>query len=171
MARPPIPPPPIKPSEKKTTLPEKDEFIDAPVPFMARPPQQSPRSPPAHSPQAASIMGMPTTSRGPPLFIKIEKYREVVNNLHKLKTYSLSLRDALDALAEIEKELQQGISLTHMALEKFNETIAVIDAKMTRMTPDDTEDHPRDVEELDKYAHELQDQMEKIRRELKNISF
>jgi len=53
--------------------------------------------------------------KGPPLFIKLEKYQDVINTIHKLKTFSLSLRDALDALADVEKELQTGMSLAHKA--------------------------------------------------------
>ena len=35
----------------------------------------------------------------PPLFIKIEKYKEVIQSIQQLRAYALSLRDALDALA------------------------------------------------------------------------
>jgi predicted component of type VI protein secretion system len=105
--------------------------------------------------------------KGPPLFIKIEKYREVVNNLHKLKTYSLSLRDALDALADIEKELQHGLSITHKALDRFNSIIASLDAKISRIPPQEVE--LPDMGEIDSYARELHEQMDKIRSDLKNI--
>lgn len=109
------------------------------------------------------------TESSPPLFIKIDKYRDVVGQLHMLKTYALSLRDALDALAELEKELQNGLAVTHRALDKFNTTIATIDSKLSRLPPKDTDLPPQDMGEMDEFVGGLHNQMDKIRKELKNL--
>lgn len=108
--------------------------------------------------------------KSPPLFIKIDKYRDVVNSLYKLKSYSLGLRDALDALADIEKELQKGLSITHQALDNFNTTIASLDSKITRISPQEVNSSPVE-DEMEDYVKELHDQMERIRQELKSVSF
>ena len=103
------------------------------------------------------------------MFIKIDKYRDVVDSLHKLKSYSLSLRDALDALADIQKELQHGISLTQRALDKFNTTISAIDAKITRATPREV-DHVPAEGEMSNYVKDLHKQMERIKKDLGSIN-
>jgi hypothetical protein len=101
----------------------------------------------------------------PPVFIKIDKYSDVVRNLQRLKTYALSLRDALDALSDIEKEITTGISLAHKALDDFNSTIAVLDSKLLRASAieDMDVDKPEDV---DRYIKGIYEQMEKIKAEL-----
>ncbi|MBI4182291.1 MAG: hypothetical protein HY520_04975 [Candidatus Aenigmarchaeota archaeon] len=107
--------------------------------------------------------------RGPPLFIKIEKYQEVVNTLHKLKTFSLSLRDALDALADVERELRNGVVIAHKALDHFNQTIATLDTKISRLPPEEDMDlaERQDMGEMDAYVQNLHQQVQKIRHDLK----
>jgi hypothetical protein len=107
----------------------------------------------------------------PPLFIKIDKYSEVVKNMHKLKSYSLGLRDALDALADIEKELSTGLTIANRALDNFNTIISLLDAKLLRMSGVDVGMRKEDVpEELDDYIRQVYNQMEKVKHELKTIS-
>ena len=123
------------------------------------------RSPGRASPPG--VLGMPeTVSSGPPVFIKIDKYREVVEQLHTLKSCSLSLRDALDALAEVERELQQGLSMSHRALDKFNTIITNIDSKITRV-PSKGSGRTDEGEELENYVRGVHDQMEKVKKGLK----
>ncbi len=105
----------------------------------------------------------------PPVFIKIDKYTDIIKNLQKLKTYSLSLRDALDAMSDIEKELTTGISISNKALDDFNTIIAVLDSKLLRANAIDDFDAgaPDDVE---RYIKGIYEQMDKIKTELKDIS-
>ena len=104
----------------------------------------------------------------PPVFIKIDKYTEIVKNLSRLKSYALSLRDALDALADIEKEITTGISIAHKALDDFNTTIAVLDSKLLRASAikDMTVNEPDDV---DNYIKGIYDQMDRIKAELRSL--
>lgn len=104
----------------------------------------------------------------PPVFIKIDKYTEIVKNINKLKSYALSLRDTLDALADIEKELTTGISIAHKALDDFNAIIAVMDSKLLRANA------IKDMEvsstaDVDNYVKGIYSQMEKIKSELKGL--
>jgi len=162
MAKPPIPLAPKKPAHRRAPL----------LPGRRMPP---PPKPPAHEKHRPSPIPEEDTiqpeasGKGPPLFIKIDKYRDVVDSLHKLKSYSLSLRDALDALADIQKELQHGISLTQRALDKFNTTISAIDAKITRATPREV-DHVPAEGEMSNYVKDLHKQMERIKKDLGSIN-
>lgn len=162
MTKPPIPPAPGKPSGKIPLPPPRipDSFLPpAPAKGLPKPPSR----------RRADLQDV--AGKGPPLFIKIDKYRDVVDQLDKLKTYSLSLRDALDALADIEKELQRGITITHRALDKFNTIIASLDTKITRMPPQDVEQPELpEMAETAEYVKGLHEQMERIKRELGNLS-
>lgn len=113
----------------------------------------------------------------PPLFIKVEKYRDVIQNLEKLRSYSLSLRDALDALSDLEKELQTGLAVCHRALDNFNNIISMLDAKLSRAQIKEREletvetemrvETPREIEE---FVSGLHKQMERIKQDLRTVS-
>jgi hypothetical protein len=106
----------------------------------------------------------------PPLFIKIDKYQEVVENMQKLKSLALSLRDALDALADIEKELTTGISIAHKALDDFNTIISMMNSKFTRVGEIGTGKSAGTSGEVNAYVKDIYSQMDKIRQDLKNVS-
>lgn len=111
-----------------------------------------------------------SSSAAPPLFIKIDKYQEVVDSLVKLKSISLSLRDALDALADIEKELTTGINISHKALDDFNTIISILDSKLMRMGELGTGRGKQSPGDLNTYVRGIYDQMDKIKQDLKNVS-
>ena len=107
----------------------------------------------------------------PPVFIKIDKYKDIIQNIQRLKTYALSLRDALDALNDIEKELKTGIQITQRALDDFNNIIGMLDSKLIRMAGGEEGDIEGQVpEHMDDYIKGVYDQISKIRDELRTIS-
>ncbi len=109
----------------------------------------------------------PDTSISPPLFIKVDKYTELVKDIQKLKSISLALRDALDALSDVEKELVSGISLAHKTLDDFNQLLSNLDSKLLRVHT--LEETPIDTKEVDEYIKNVYNQIEKIKQELKMI--
>jgi hypothetical protein len=108
----------------------------------------------------------------PPLFIKLDKYGEMVSNMDKLKATALTLRDALDALDDVEKELRNGLAITQKALDNFNMVVAALDTKLLRVDRDDSEAPERKAapREVDSYIKDVYDQVERIKGELRGIS-
>lgn len=108
-----------------------------------------------------------------PLFIKIDKYNDLVENVHKLKSFALSMRDVLDALAEMQNQIGKGLEVAHKTLDRFNQTISLTDARLMRSQVGDTDirnsekninaDSPEDIE---KYVRELHDQIRRIKTDL-----
>ncbi|RLJ08305.1 MAG: hypothetical protein DRP12_00800 [Candidatus Aenigmatarchaeota archaeon] len=101
----------------------------------------------------------------PPLFIKIDKYNEVVRNLNRLRDFTLKLRDALHTVASIERDLQESIESVHRALDRVNEALGSLDDLLLRAF----KEKPASREELEAYVRELYQQMERIKSELKSI--
>ncbi|MCK5022980.1 MAG: hypothetical protein KAS04_02300, partial [Candidatus Aenigmarchaeota archaeon] len=60
-------------------------------------------------PQPRPMMRAPS-SNSPPLFIKVDKYRDIVKDIRDLKSHILNMRDALDVLGDMQKEVTNGIS-------------------------------------------------------------
>jgi len=138
-----------------------DEELDVPPKHLTPPPK----------PQTEAV------DKTPPLFIKVERYKDIVRSIQQLRSYALSLRDALDALSDLEKELQTGLSICHKALDKFNTLISMLDARLSRTRGAEKEvraaaeelktETPKDIES---YVRALHEQMERIREDLKAIS-
>jgi hypothetical protein len=176
----PAPAPPVKPDETgwmetpPEPIPRAAPRKEAPLPMPAassggldsitpfRLPQTGGKAAMEEATEAVGIHG------SPPVFIKIDKYTDIVKNLQRLKSYAMNLRDALDALADIEKELTTGISISHKALDDFNTTIAILDSKLLRASAIKDFD-AENAGDMDKYIKGIYDQMEKIKSELKSI--
>ena len=109
--------------------------------------------------------------KAPPLFIKVDKYREVVDNIQRMKSLALSMRDALDALADIEKELTTGISIAHKALDDFNTIISTMDSKLTRVGEISGGTNPSSTSgQINSYVRDIYSQMDRIKGELDSVA-
>lgn len=146
--------------EKKLPLPPEPPKIEVPRPEDFEKVEESVES--------LHAKPMPVSEqKAPPLFIKVERYKDIIKNIQELKSYALGLRDALDALADIEKELRSGLELTNRALDKFNTIVSLLDAKLLKFREGETiAEVPK---EMDEYVKGLYDQVEKIRHELRMI--
>ncbi len=98
----------------------------------------------------------------PPLFIKIDKYRDVLKNVQELKSFSVGLRDAMDAIADVEHALKAGMDIANKAL------LSMLDAKLIRIEGIEEAD-VQTPKEIDDYVKGLYDQIERIKHELRTI--
>lgn len=83
-------------------------------------------------PPAAPRPPMAPVSKSPPLFIKVDKYRDIVKNIRNLKSYILNLRDAIDVLEDMQKEISNGINVAHKTLDELNIIISNLDSFFLR---------------------------------------
>lgn len=120
----------------------------------------------------------------PPLFIKVDKYREVLRNIRNLRSYILNLRDALDVLEDIQKELTNGVHVAQRTLDELNIIISSLDSFFLK--PHIVEHHEREEEmeeegyrphhpearspkEVEGYVRNVYGELEKLRSQLKSI--
>jgi hypothetical protein len=176
MPMPPLPPPKPKafPEEPRTDLDLLLGRRAAPfmpkvsIPEASRPYAARTAEPPARKFERQELRPSTKFSEAEetsPVFIKIEKYTEIVKSLHDLKSYALGLRDALDALADVEKEIRNGLDISQRALDRFNQAIAVLDSKLVKLKGADSA--PDMPEEIDGYIKGLYGQVEKLKQELR----
>ena len=177
---PPIPvpassPPPLPVPIDANTLPE-----NSPPPGMPRGYQRRPPPVPRAEPPAAAAPPSPVPD-SPPLFIKVDKYREVVKNLMEAKSFILNLRDALDALSDVQKEISNGVQVAHKTLDELNENLASLDTFFIRPGRVQGAAAPkpenRGIEEemipqkppVDNYVKDVYGQLERLRTQLKTL--
>jgi hypothetical protein len=108
----------------------------------------------------------------PPVFVKVERYRELLEDIQKLRSYSLGLRDALDAMNEIEKEMKTAMTLTNKVLDKVNMIISSLDMKLLKKTGLSPGETPsvKPPEEVETYLKGIYDQVDKLKTELQTLS-
>jgi hypothetical protein len=152
------PPPPPLPSAPQPPAQQPPPGFD----MAGMPPRQAKQLPATGYHRAAH-----TRKPSPPLFIKIDKYRELVQNIKELRSNALNLRDALDALTDIEKELRNGIAITQSSLDRFNSIISTLDSKLLKVgAEEEIVEVPR---EMDNYVKDLYDHVERIKHDLRTI--
>ncbi len=108
----------------------------------------------------------------PPVFVKLERYREILEDVQKLRSYSLGLRDALDAMGEIEKEFKTAMSLTNKVLDKVNIIISSLDMKLLQKSGPNMDTLPpiKPPEDVDNYVKGIYEQIDKLKAELQSIA-
>jgi hypothetical protein len=148
-----------EPSEEPMEMIEEEEDSE-----IRREVQQKPR--PRIEPRSA-------VSQSPPLFIKVDKYKEIIQRIQELRSFALSMRDALDALSDIEKEIRVGLTIAEKALDKFNSNLSILDSYLLRTHGVETEmsgSAKETPEEIEGYVRSMNEQIDKIKGELEAIS-
>jgi hypothetical protein len=118
----------------------------------------------------------PPAPESPPIFIKVDKYRNIIRNIRDLKSYLLNLRDALDVLEDMQKEVANGIEVAHKTLDELNMIISNLDSFFMR--PQGIEHHMEEEMsepgrmspgEAENYMKGVSTQLEKLRAQLRAI--
>jgi len=123
-------------------------------------------------------------SGSPPLFIKVDKYREVLRNIRNLRSYILNLRDALDVLEDMQKELANGVHVAQRTVDELNIILSSLDSFFLKPHVVEHEEREEEMEEVYKprhpeapapkevegYVRNVYGELEKLRNQLKSIS-
>ena len=89
----------------------------------------------------------------PPLFIKLDRYKELAKQIKRLKSISMGMRDALDALNEIEREIANGVVIANRSLEELSGIINELDLRFAKVKEAEEGRIPRDAEEYVKKGY------------------
>jgi hypothetical protein len=166
--------------------------VDSEQMMLKRPPEQ-PAPPRFGAPPARNMKGADFTVRSapvmrppepvraapanpqsqgisPPLFIKVEKYKDIVSQIQSLRSQSLTLRDALDALFEMEKEIKNGLDMAQKTLDNFNTTLLALDGMLIRSQGLDSTGPNQEARELEEYVKSVYKQVERLRSDMKTIT-
>jgi len=170
----------VKELQPETQDIASDENIQAPIQAgddKYGPPSKLPeikRALPRPAPRVAS-------SGSPPLFIKVDKYREIVKGIRELRSYILNLKDTLDVLSDMQREVGNGVQIAHKSLDELNSLVSDLDSffmKPQAMSGGRVQEYDADdiEEEADTHANEIRSsmkdvygQLEKLRSQLRSI--
>jgi len=131
----------------------------------ARKPTQT-SYPPLQYPQTQNPI-MPAQPPQPlaPLFVKVEKYNNILKSLSELKTTMIVMKNSLAALSQLDQIRNENMNLIVNALDKVEKKLLALDAAFLR--PASLQEESGDTEEVEG-LHEVMSGLRSQIEQLKN---
>ncbi len=104
-----------------------------------------------------------------PLFIKVEKYKEVLTKVQKMKSIVSNLNRLIILQDSIEKARSESIDAMKKNITDFQSTVQTLDQELVR--PKQMEPFIKDTQtqSVDTYTNQIEDEVNKLKEQLKNI--
>ncbi len=140
-------------------------------PGWGQEPMGAPQAPPQRKwePEPEPEMAQPGYA---PLFVKIDKYRNILSTLGTIKSSIGLLRNSFATLNEIDKARQQNMVVIQGALDKINKKLESLDAELIRPTGFNTntsaEDY-QDVRNVEATVADLKGQLAQLKSDLQQL--
>lgn len=107
-----------------------------------------------------------------PLFVKVEKYRELLSTVQTMKVFVSGIKQIFNVLQELETVRAESLKTMRASVQKLERSVTEMDTELLRPRGVDFTDL---VESEDEVAHiedsltDLQKQIASLRRELKEL--
>jgi hypothetical protein len=150
-----------------------DEFLENPM--EEEMPMEIPESTELAEPEVEKPILMPMEEKRPafaPLFVKIERYRSVLNAIADLKAMVVAIKNALELQKQIEGLKDENRRLFETAINKIDKKIVMLDSEFLRPKGYEEEFPPsiHETEGLEGVVTDLKKQIEGLKSELQTIS-
>lgn len=132
-------------------------------------PQEKPQEPPLPKVELGKL---PERPRFAPLFVKIERYQEVLSNIENLKTILLGTRELLGLMQQINKIKIEADVLLQKRIQEIVLSISNLDKEFIRPRGVEIREQPIpriESEKLESYIGELQRELDNLRSQLQTI--
>lgn len=107
----------------------------------------------------------------PPLFVKVDKYNDIIQNLQKLKLQTTGLRKTLDSLTEVERKLHRGLEASYRTLDALTTIVSLIMDKLSQKQVPQYSDIQKRIKTesvIEGYFKNVNKELEKIKTELEH---
>ena len=147
--------------KKKKDMEEIKKEVEPPAPVITRPVEPLPK--------AIDIPTVTEPKSFAPLYIKVDRYREVLQKVQKLK----AIINNINTLLALQDQMDQARGDASVALKKnleeFASTAAALDQELVR--PQSFEPYIKEtgVQNVEGYTRELQDEISKMKEQLGKI--
>lgn len=148
---------------KKKPRDEIDEIREA----MEEPIEEYP-SPRPSRPMTAAAMPAAPSNVGAPLFVKVEKYREIITTIQEMKLFASGIKQLFSILSELEALRSDTINIMRATVQRLEKSMSEIDAELLRPRglTIETSQPAADVSHVENTLEELQNQLAALRKEL-----
>lgn len=123
---------------------------------------------PAHI-QEPRTVSAPTSA---PLFVKVDKYREILSGIQEMKIFVSGTRQLFNVLHELETVRTDAINIMRATIQRLEKSIVEIDSELLRprgVGVSDVVQGNVEAQHLEDSLTELQTQLAGLRKELQEL--
>ncbi len=116
---------------------------------------------------------LPDRPRFAPLFVKIDRYQEVLKTIEDLKSMLLNARDILSVMQQLDKVKMESESLLQKNIQEVVKSIAALDNEFVRpkgLGMEETITPSFRTEKVESYVGELERELQHLRSQLQGMS-
>lgn len=157
---------------KKEEIERIKEAVEKPA--EVKPVEKPPEAKPALTPPEIEPPERPTTA---PLFIKLEKYRKILNMLNYIRTTMIMISNSISVLNELDRLRKENMKLIQDTLDRVNKHLMALDAEFMRpsglreMVPIMTHRIPEaPTEGLEATISDLKYQIERLKADMETLT-
>jgi len=154
--------------ESRKELPKPPEL---PPQFRKEPEPETPAPAPREIQREAPVYEERPKPSFAPLFVKIERYREVLDRLEEIKGSMNSLKELIELLVQVDDIRREGMGMLKEAVGKLMDTIIALDEEFVR--PEGAEGEiirqPTAESAVKSYVSDLQAELKQLRKELSKL--
>lgn len=143
---------------------------DDPTPWRPQPEEWNPQQPPTR--ENWEHEQQDNTPVFAPLFVKIDRYRNILSAITSIKTTVVVIRNSLGVMMELDKARQQAMSLMRDAMEKVDKRLSNLDNELVRPSGFTTQtpmDVSQDVHGVENTLSDLKSQIAQLKNELQQM--
>lgn len=108
-----------------------------------------------------------------PLFVKIERYRQILTTIGNLKTALVIVKNSLGTLDQIEKVRNQTMGIVNDIVSKMDDKLIDLDNNLLRPAgfheTNATSPEQQDIRSIEATVSDLQGQIEQLKSELSKV--
>ncbi|MDI6721045.1 MAG: hypothetical protein QMD85_01550 [Candidatus Aenigmarchaeota archaeon] len=106
-----------------------------------------------------------------PLFVKIDKYRDIIGEIQELKSFVSNLKQTFTILHEIESIRSDTLKIMRASLQRLEKSVLEVDAELVRPKGIslETVQGKEEIVHIEGSLTDLQKQLNELKRELQDI--
>ncbi len=149
--------------EKKEDLEEiKNAMEEVPMPLSAEPLSPEPLPVEPSYPEIKREISAP-------LFVKVEKYREILSSVQEMKIFISGVRQLFNVLNELEAVRSDAIKIMRATVQRLEKGVLEIDTELLRPRGLMAESRGEEASHIQTSLEELQRQLADLKTELQEM--
>jgi len=107
-----------------------------------------------------------------PLFIKLDRYKQILNSLAELKTALIMIKNSFSVMNELEKLKNENLKMIENVIERIDKRISGLDSEFLRPSGyhEELPEEVYEVESLGATLTDLRDQVNQLKAELESLT-
>lgn len=107
-----------------------------------------------------------------PLFIKLDRYKQILNSLAELKTALVMIKNSFSVMNELEKLKNENLKMIENVIERIDKRISGLDSEFLKPSGyrEELPEEVYEVESLGATLTDLRDQVNQLKAELESLT-